>query len=188
MRRPCAATLPASLAGKTGWLTAILEHHVQIEACFAEVKNATSETGRKKGQKQLALVLTGHSIAEESVIYPALAACGRESGSDELYAEQSNAKVEMAALDNLEPMSPCLLGQAGTHPSRRSAPRLRVRKRLFPEAYAGRRYVDAIEADPQVQRRVRAIRSSSGLTPPWGSRALWVFNKGCFAQVLKGNC
>lgn len=98
-----------ALAGKTGWLTAILDHHVQIETCFAEVKNATSESGRKKAQKQLALVLTGHSIAEESVIYPALAACGQESGSDELYAEQSNAKVEMAALDNLEPMSPAYL-------------------------------------------------------------------------------
>jgi len=56
-----------ALAGKTGWLTAILEHHVQIETCFAEVKNATSETGRKKAQKQLALVLT-HRRATRLVV------------------------------------------------------------------------------------------------------------------------
>jgi hemerythrin superfamily protein len=94
-----------AMAGKSGWLATILDHHLQIEECFAEVKNANSATGRKKAQKQLALMLTGHSIAEESVVYPAMAANGQESGSDELYSEQSTAKVDMAALDDLEPMS-----------------------------------------------------------------------------------
>jgi len=94
-----------AMAGKSGWLATILDHHLQIEACFEEVKNAKSATGRKKAQKQLALMLTGHSIAEESVLYAAMAANGQESGSDELYAEQSTAKVEMATLDDLEPMS-----------------------------------------------------------------------------------
>jgi hemerythrin superfamily protein len=94
-----------AIAGKTGWLAAILDHHMQIEDCFAAVKSARSLDTRKKAQKELALVLTGHSIAEESVIYPAMAANGQEGGSGELYTEQSAAKVQMAALDNLDPMS-----------------------------------------------------------------------------------
>ena len=94
-----------ALAGNSGWFAAILDHHEEIEACFAAVKNAKSVTGRKKAQKQLALILTGHSIAEESVIYPAMAAHGQKGGSDELYTEQSDAKVQMSALDELDPMS-----------------------------------------------------------------------------------
>ena len=94
-----------ALAGKTGWMANILDHHVQIEDCFAAVKTASSASGRKQAQKQLALILTGHSIAEESVIYPAMAANDQVGGSDELYSEQSTAKVDMAALDELEPMS-----------------------------------------------------------------------------------
>ena len=94
-----------ALAGKGGWLSAILDHHEQIEACFAAVSSATSESGRKKALKQLALMLTGHSVAEESVIYPALASHDQIGGSDELYSQQSTAKVDMAALDELEPTS-----------------------------------------------------------------------------------
>ncbi len=94
-----------ALAGSTGWLAKVIEHHQQIEACFAAVKNAGSATGQKKAQKQLGLILTGHSIAEESVIYPAMAANGQNGNAHELYAEQSNAKIDMAALDALEPMS-----------------------------------------------------------------------------------
>ena len=94
-----------SLAGKSGWLCAVLDHHEEIEGCFAAVKAAGSATGRKKAQKQLALILTGHSIAEESVLYPAMASHDQNAGSKELYAEQSTAKVQMCALDELEPMS-----------------------------------------------------------------------------------
>jgi hemerythrin superfamily protein len=99
------ARVKARAIAGTGWLANILDHHEQIEACFAAVKGASSVEGRKKAQKELALVLTGHSIAEESVIYPAMASMGQEGGSGELYTEQSAAKVQMAALDDLDPTS-----------------------------------------------------------------------------------
>jgi hypothetical protein len=82
---------------------------VQIEECFAAVKSEGSAAGRKKAQKQLALIFTGHSIAEESVIYPAMSANGGQAASDKLDAEQRTAKVNMAAVDELEPMGQAYL-------------------------------------------------------------------------------
>ena len=93
-----------AIAG-TGWLADVLDHHAQIEDCFAAVKGASSVEGRKKAQKELALIMTGHSIAEEAVIYPAMASSGHAGGSGELYTEQSAAKVQMAELDDLDPTS-----------------------------------------------------------------------------------
>ncbi len=79
-----------------GWLSLILDHHEQIEQAFADVAAARSATGRRHAAKELGLVLTGHSIAEESVIYPALAKLGDKSASQEAYKEQSEAKTQMA--------------------------------------------------------------------------------------------
>jgi hemerythrin superfamily protein len=94
-----------AVAGTSGWLKLVLDHHLEVEDCFAAVKEANSATARRKAQKQLALVLTGHSIAEESVIYPAMALTDQKGNSGELYTEQSAAKVQMAALEDLDPMS-----------------------------------------------------------------------------------
>jgi hemerythrin superfamily protein len=92
-------------AGPSGWLASVLDHHLQIEDAFAEVKRASSAASRRAAQKALALVLTGHSIAEESVIYPALEASGEKGHSGMGYTEQAAVKVQMAALDELDPMS-----------------------------------------------------------------------------------
>ena len=87
------------------WLSLVLEHHRQIEAAFAAVKAAPDAAGRIGAQKRLALLLTGHSIAEEAVIYPALVAANEEAHSTKAYTEQSAAKVQMGLLENLDPMS-----------------------------------------------------------------------------------
>jgi hypothetical protein len=87
------------------WLSLVLDHHEQIEAAFAAVKAATDTASRIGAQKRLALLLTGHSIAEEAVIYPALVKAGEEAHSTKAYTEQSAAKVQMGLLEDLEPMS-----------------------------------------------------------------------------------
>jgi hemerythrin superfamily protein len=87
------------------WLSLILEHHEQIEAAFTAVKAASDASSRREAQKRLALLLTGHSIAEESVIYPALVKAGEEAHSTKAYTEQSAAKVQMGLLEDLEPMT-----------------------------------------------------------------------------------
>jgi hypothetical protein len=87
------------------WLSLVLDHHKQIEAAFAAVKAATDAASRIATQKRLALLLTGHSIAEEAVIYPALVKANEQAHSTKAYTEQSAAKVQMGLLEDLEPMS-----------------------------------------------------------------------------------
>lgn len=94
-----------SLAPQGSWLAHILDHHQQIEALFAAVKAATTAEARRDAQKRLAMILTGHSIAEEAAIYPALAADKQVGHAEMAYQEQSAAKMEMGLLERLDPMS-----------------------------------------------------------------------------------
>lgn len=50
-----------------------VDDHLDLEDAFLAVRDATSPGARGAAQKQLGVLLTGHSIAEESVLYPALA-------------------------------------------------------------------------------------------------------------------
>ncbi len=92
-------------AGTNDWLALILQHHEAIESAFAAVKAATDAPSRVAAQKHLALVLTGHSNAEESVIYPALVHAGHKSHATMGYTEQAGAKANMGELEYLDPMS-----------------------------------------------------------------------------------
>jgi hypothetical protein len=92
-------------SGGSGWLAQILDHHEQIEAAFAAVGNADSATAQRAAQKRLATLLTGHSNAEEAVIYPAMALTDQKAHSTLAYTQQSAAKVQTAALNDLEPMT-----------------------------------------------------------------------------------
>jgi hemerythrin superfamily protein len=87
------------------WLSMVLQHHRQIEDAFAAVKAATDAANQVRAQKRLALLLTGHSIAEEAVLYPALVKAGEEGHSTKAYTEQSAAKVQMGLLEGLQPLS-----------------------------------------------------------------------------------
>jgi len=95
-----------SAADAGDWLSLVLEHHAQIEAAFEAVIAAREPASRTSAQKRLAIILTGHSNAEESVLYPALAAQADEKGHATMaYTQQAGAKLEMAELENLPPMS-----------------------------------------------------------------------------------
>ncbi len=100
------ARAKARAAAKPGdWLSMILQHHEQIEAAFAAVKSAPTALSRRAAQRNLGILLTGHSNAEESVIYPALAAADEKDHATMAYTEQAAAKTQMALLEKLVPMS-----------------------------------------------------------------------------------
>lgn len=100
------ARAKARAAAKAGdWLSLILKHHEQIEAAFAAVKSASTAATRIAAQKKLAIILTGHSNAEESVIYPALTVANEKGHAGMAYTEQAAAKTQMALLENLAPMT-----------------------------------------------------------------------------------
>ena len=92
-------------AGTGDWLAMILTHHEQVEAAFASVKNATDPASRVSSLKKLSTLLTGHSIAEEAAIYPALAKVDEKSHAVKAYTEQSAAKLQLGLLEDLPPMS-----------------------------------------------------------------------------------
>ena len=96
----------ARAAARPGdWLSLILDHHEAIERAFAELKSGTTVEARRAAQKKLGTLLTGHSMAEEGVIYPALAHAGHKISADMAYVEQVAAKMQMAALERMDPLS-----------------------------------------------------------------------------------
>jgi hemerythrin superfamily protein len=103
-QRADARTKARNAASDGDWLTLVLQHHAQIEAAFTQVKAASDAASRVRAQKRLALLLTGHSIAEEAVIYPAMVKADEESHATKAYTEQSAAKVQMGLLEGLDPM------------------------------------------------------------------------------------
>jgi len=104
----------ARSAAKPGdWLSLILDHHEQIEAAFAETKAADTADARRRAQKRLGILLTGHSMAEEAVVYPAMAQAGKKGHANTGYTEQAAAKMQLAALEHLDPLSQDYLDKLG---------------------------------------------------------------------------
>ena len=93
------------LASPGDWLSAALDHHDEIRECFAEGRAARSAADRTAAMKRLSRVLNPHSLAEEVVLYPALAQCGEKLHAGHAYTEQTTAKMQMAELENIAPSS-----------------------------------------------------------------------------------
>lgn len=94
-----------SIARPGSWFAMVLDHHRQIERAFDALERASTVRERRAAQKWLATLLTGHSIAEEVTLYPALASHGEKGRAELAYQEQSAAKGETAALEELDPLS-----------------------------------------------------------------------------------
>jgi len=92
-------------AANCDWLRQILTHHRAVEDAFAQVQAAADANARRRAQHWLGTLLTGHSLAEEAVIYPAMALGDQKTHATTAYTEQSGAKVNLAALETLDPMS-----------------------------------------------------------------------------------
>ena len=112
-KRAQARAKARELATPGDWLSQILEHHEAIEAAFAAVRAAQGVDARRAAQKRLGVLLTGHSMAEEAVIYPALAHAGKKLHAETAYAQQVAAKMQMAALEHLDPLSEDYLDKLG---------------------------------------------------------------------------
>lgn len=87
------------------WLSMALQHHLQIESAFEAVKNASTAETRRTAQRELVLLFTGHSIAEEAVLYPAMAEYGEKGSAGASYTEHAGAKTNFGLLEYIDPMS-----------------------------------------------------------------------------------
>lgn len=95
-----------AIAGTGDWLALALDHHEGIRAAFDACKTADATEDRVVAQKALAVLLTGHALAEEVVLYPALAQAGEKAHAAHAYTEQTTAKMQMAELENISPSTP----------------------------------------------------------------------------------
>jgi hypothetical protein len=103
-KRRAARVKARAAAGQNDWLALVLQHHEQIEGAFAAVKAAGDLASRLEAQKELAVLLTGHSNAEEAVIYPALVHFDHKAHAMTSYTEQAGAKANLGELEYLDPM------------------------------------------------------------------------------------
>ncbi len=147
------ARAKARAAAEPGdWLSQVLDHHELIELAFAETKAATNAEARRRAQKKLAILLTGHTMAEEGVLYPALAQAGKQGHANTAYTEQAAAKMQLAALERLDPMSEDYLDKLGhlegavaTHVYQEESDwflDLKQNATLSDQAFATRRYAE----------------------------------------------
>jgi hemerythrin superfamily protein len=87
----------------------VIDHHEQIEQAFVETKAATTAEDRAASARRLATILTGHSNAEEAVIYPEMADHHHKAHATLGYEEQAMTKIQLALLEKIEPMSEAFL-------------------------------------------------------------------------------
>lgn len=94
-----------ALATPGDWLSQAIDHHDEIRAAFAEGRAARTASERKAAMKRLSHVLNGHALAEDVVLYPAMAQAGEKTHAAHAYSEQTTAKMQMAELENIAPSS-----------------------------------------------------------------------------------
>jgi hypothetical protein len=92
-----------AVATPGSWLSMVLDQHEQLETAFAAVKAAQESGSRMAAFKRLGTLLTGHSNAEESVLYPALVRAGEKGHATTAYGEQAGAKIQMGELETMAP-------------------------------------------------------------------------------------
>lgn len=102
-KRAEATAKARALAEPDDWLSAALDHHQAIRAAFEKGRSAVGAAERIEAFQQLAVVLNGHSVAEELVLYPAMAQHGHKTQAGIAYTEQTTAKMQMAELESIDP-------------------------------------------------------------------------------------
>jgi hypothetical protein len=98
------ATRKARWAATPGdWLSLALDHHDVIRRAFDACRGAVGAPARLAAMRRLASVLNGHAIAEELVLYPALAQAGDKLAAGQAYVAQVAPKMQMAELERIDP-------------------------------------------------------------------------------------
>lgn len=91
--------------GLTGgnWLAMVKAHHAMVADTLEDLMASQGRAfvQRETARSRLHYQLTAHSVAEENVLYPALARMGLVGESDKLYMDQAHAKVMNAELEML---------------------------------------------------------------------------------------
>jgi hypothetical protein len=82
-------------------LSEVIRQHAAIEQALEGLRTAPRGSERRHALQWLAALLTGHSLAEQAVLYPALSLECRRAHAAAAYADESNVKIELAALQTM---------------------------------------------------------------------------------------
>lgn len=87
------------------WLAVIRQHHRLIERSFTELlaRDDAPFERRNLQLRNLDQLLTAHSLAEETVVYPALALAGLQKEAEHLYMDEAHAKIGLARVELVAP-------------------------------------------------------------------------------------
>jgi iron-sulfur cluster repair protein YtfE (RIC family) len=94
------------LADDHPWLGEVIRHHLAIEDAIDGVALAADAAGRRHALRWLRTLMTGHFIAEEAVLYPAMAQDGQRVHAVTAYADHGGMKIELAALETMDARGP----------------------------------------------------------------------------------
>lgn len=102
------AAAPAKAQRRTrgDWMQMVKDHHMEIDTLFSALEATNGPARRQAALDRLAASLTGHSIAEEVVLYPMIEILGLKRDSELLYDEQQDAKVLIARLNEMPKAGP----------------------------------------------------------------------------------
>jgi len=104
-RRAKARAKASDLGDQCPWLRDVVHQHEQIEEAFAALKATRDARSRRQAERHLAILLLGHALAEEAVLYPAMAESRQKAHAVAAYASQSRFKIALASLATTEPLS-----------------------------------------------------------------------------------
>jgi hemerythrin superfamily protein len=98
---PLQQAVAQTAATRGDWLAMVKTHHALISKSFEQLMASTSRTYLQRDRliRAIGYQLTAHSVAEENIIYPAIAMAGMTTESDKLYLDQAHAKVMNAQLE-----------------------------------------------------------------------------------------
>ncbi len=104
-QRVAARQRARSAATQGDFLSLIVDQHEQLEQLFDRVRTATDAEQRIAAHQELAHLLNGHSLAEEVVIYPAMANFDEKTRATKAYTEHTATKIQMGLLETIPVMS-----------------------------------------------------------------------------------
>ena len=102
---PAIAQTQPRRGARGDWLAMVRQHHRLIERSFDELleRNDAPYERRILQLRNLDQILTAHSLAEETAIYPALALAGLEQEAEHLYQDEAHAKIALARVELAAP-------------------------------------------------------------------------------------
>jgi hypothetical protein len=95
-----------ALALECEWLSDVVQQHAAIEQALEAARVSMRGAPRRHALQWLGALLTGHSLAEQAVLYPAMSFRCRRAYAVTAYADESSLKIELAALQTMELSDP----------------------------------------------------------------------------------